>query len=60
MELQDKNGNYLVSKSEYDFLQECKKNLPHIKNNWFSLGRTLDVLCKKIQPPANPPAKGQV
>ncbi len=42
-----KDGQYLVSKEEYEFLQEAKFLLGSIRNRWFADGRRIDQLFKK-------------
>jgi len=49
MELQKSNGTYIVSREEYEFLQEAKACMARIRNSFFSEGRKLNDLAQKAE-----------
>lgn len=48
MELKTDN-KYFISKEEYDFLQEAKKELLYVRNKWFKDGRVINSLFVKLE-----------
>ena len=49
MELKTPDNKYIISKEEYDFLTEVKQLIHGLRNNWFSEGRRIDRLVKKLE-----------
>ena len=46
MELEKKDGTFIISKEEHEFLNFAKEVIGKIRNNWFSSGRAWDKLYK--------------